>query len=59
MEDCRSLIKDLRSYSVYLIRRSANSVAHALAREAGSLSDHKEWCDLPSFLFDVLMLDLI
>lgn len=59
IDDCRSIVKDLGSCSVYFIRRSANSVAHALAREAGSLSDRKEWCDVPSFLIDVLWRDLL
>lgn len=57
IDDCFS--KDLRSYSVYFVRRSANSAAHVLAREAGLLSKRKEWFDVPFFLIDVLSLDLI
>ena len=52
------LVKDLRSYSVYFVWRSANSAAHIIAREAGSMSDHKEWLFMPSFLIDVLSSDL-
>lgn len=59
IEDCHSIVKDLGSYSVYFIRRSANTVAHVLARETGSMSEWKEWCDVPFFLIDVLHSDLI
>lgn len=58
IDDCCSIVKDLGSYLVYFVRRSANTVAHALTREAGSLPDCKELCDVPSFLIDVLNLDL-
>lgn len=56
--DYHQLVKDLRSYSVYFVRRSANSAAHIIAREAGSMSDRKEWLSMPSFLIDVLSSDL-
>lgn len=58
IEECHSIVKDLRSYSVYFVRRSANSAAHIIAREAGSMSDRKEWLSMPSFLIDVLSSDL-
>lgn len=58
IEKCRTIFKDLRSYSVYYVRRSANSVAHVLAREIGSVFECKEWCDVLFFLIDVLNLDL-
>lgn len=57
VEDCRVMITDLRSYSVYFIRRSANIAAHTIAREAYSLSNREEWFSVPSFLINVLLND--
>lgn len=58
VKDCSDIAKDLRSYLVYFIRRSANSTAHYVAREASFLSDRKEWFSAPSFLIDVISQDL-
>lgn len=55
--DCLTIIKDLRSYSVYFVRRSMNITAHTLAGEASSMSDCKEWFSMPSFLNDVIISD--
>lgn len=57
IRDCCTLVKDLRSYSVYFIRRSANLAAHTIARVANSRSDREEWSSIPSFLIDVIVSD--
>lgn len=57
MLDCQSIVKDLMSYSVYVIRRSVNSVAHTIVREAGSRSNHKVWLNTSSFLIDIIDKD--
>lgn len=57
--DCKLIVQDLGSFSLYFVRRSANAAAHTLAREAGSLTERKEWCDVPFFLIDVVHNDLI
>ncbi|XP_073120315.1 uncharacterized protein [Henckelia pumila] len=41
IEDCRFLALELKSCSFAFVRRSANQVAHSLARAAGSLSGRK------------------
>lgn len=58
--DCSSIVKGLRSYSVYFVRRSTNVAAHTIAnvREAISMTDREEWFTAPSFLIDVLAKDM-
>ncbi|XP_074352647.1 uncharacterized protein LOC141691791 [Apium graveolens] len=58
IEECSSIIKDLRSYSIRFVRRSANIAAHTIAREASSVSDCVEWTSVPHFLSGVLSHDL-
>ncbi|CAH9142860.1 unnamed protein product [Cuscuta epithymum] len=47
VEDVRDLMKDFNSISIAFIRRSANRVAHTLARAAVSLSDSHVWLSIP------------
>ena len=59
LNDCRSLLGSLEGCSLIHIRRSANQVAHDLARSSVSGSDLGEWRESPpSFLADVLANDL-
>lgn len=45
---------------VNFVHRSANGVAHALARAAHSMSGLQEWHDVaPEFISDVLLIDSI
>lgn len=37
IQDCLEIVKDLRSCSIYFVRRSANVAAHMIAREASFL----------------------
>lgn len=55
--ECLSIIKDLRSYSIHFVKRSANITAHTIAREVISLSGRLEWNSVPSFLINVISLD--
>lgn len=57
IKDCLDIVKDLRSSSIYFVRRSANVAVHMIAREASSMSDSKEWSSVPSFLSDVIDSD--
>ncbi|XP_074352117.1 uncharacterized protein LOC141691281 [Apium graveolens] len=57
IEDFLDLLKDLRSSFVYFVRRSANSVAHAIDRASSSMFGHEEWSCVPSFLIDVIAKD--
>lgn len=58
IQDCSDIVKDLRSYSVYFVRRSANTAAHCVVKEVSYLSDFKEWFTTPSCLIDVIFQDL-
>lgn len=55
IDDCICICKDLRSFSVKFVRRSANIAAHSIAREAISLTERKEWGLIPSFLSHVIL----
>ena len=58
VDDCKILSKDLSECSFEFAKRSANCVAHVLARAAGSRTDRGEWLyNPPSFIFHVLALD--
>ncbi|XP_073153865.1 uncharacterized protein [Henckelia pumila] len=60
IEYCKLLIEDFQSCLFYFNRRSANQVAHALARAVGSLSDFEgRVTPSPSFISDVLLIDSI
>ncbi|KAM7525060.1 hypothetical protein LguiA_014962 [Lonicera macranthoides] len=59
LDDCKALLRDLDLCNVSFIYRSANSVAHSLAKAASSMPDHKVWEVMcPSFISDVLVSDL-
>lgn len=59
VSDCKSIVKDITSCKVVFIRRSANIVAHTLARAALSMSGHEEWIGVPPLIIsDVLCSDL-
>ncbi|KAJ0983117.1 hypothetical protein J5N97_011372 [Dioscorea zingiberensis] len=58
--DCKNLVKDLENCLLSFSRRSANQVAHALARAAGFMPDVGCWMSHPPpFILDVLAYDLI
>lgn len=58
VDDCRGLLSLTMGFIVNHIRRSANLVAHTLARAIDSLSNVNSWGDQPpSFLVSVLLLD--
>ncbi|KAL8125037.1 hypothetical protein AgCh_012638 [Apium graveolens] len=57
--DCVALFKHFENVLVRFVPRSANGVAHLLARVSRSMSDSQEWEDVaPNLLFDVLSFDL-
>lgn len=58
IDDCLCICKDLRSYSVKFVRRSANIAAHSIARKAISLSERKEWVSVSSYLSNVILQDI-
>lgn len=58
--DCIQLLKHINPVLVKFVYRSANSVAHELAKAAYSMSEIGEWHDIPpAFIMHVLDLDLI
>lgn len=58
--DCTRLLKHINEVLIQFAFRSANSVAHNLARAAYSMSDNGEWfVTPPEFLSHVLELDII
>ncbi|XP_031127768.1 uncharacterized protein LOC116029864 [Ipomoea triloba] len=58
LEDIRKLANDFQCISFMFVKRSANTTAHLLAREAVFIADCIIWASLPpSFLYDVLTLD--
>ena len=58
--DCVESIKQFEDVLVRFVPRSANEIAHLLARVSRSMSDLKEWDSVaPNFLSDVLSSDLI
>lgn len=60
IQDCKILAQDILGVNFRFVFRSANQVAHCLARASASLSDSGYWEDVPPrFIFDVLAIDLI
>ncbi|XP_073130840.1 uncharacterized protein [Henckelia pumila] len=60
IEDCKLLVEEFQSCLFYFVRRSANQVAHALARAVGSLSDFVgRVTPSPFFISDVLLVDSV
>lgn len=60
VNDCVDLIKHFDEMLVRFVPRSANGVAHLLARVSRSMSGLKEWeTVVPNFLLDVITYDLI
>ena len=58
IDDCKILAQDLFDCSFAFVKRSANQVAHTLARVTGSMSDLGEWfLDYPLFISRVLAMD--
>nr|GMC92116.1 uncharacterized protein LOC109155154 [Ipomoea batatas] len=57
LEDIRKLANDFQCISFMFVKRSANTAAHLLAREAVFIADCIIWASLPPFLYDVLTLD--
>ncbi|XP_074378629.1 uncharacterized protein LOC141720175 [Apium graveolens] len=58
--DCIQLLKHINPVLVRFTYRSANSVAHALAKANYSMSGEREWLDSPSgFILHVLENDSI
>ena len=60
VNDCVDLVKHFESVLVRFVHRSANEVAHLLARVSRSMSGLQEWEEVvPNFLSDVITFDLI
>lgn len=58
--DCVELLKHFDNVLVQFVHRSANVVAHTLARATYSMSGIREWRDVaPDFIYDVMILDSI
>lgn len=57
--DCIEFFKHFEDVQVEFVHRSANAVAHTLARATHSMSGTQEWCIAPSFISDVLLIDSI
>lgn len=49
--DCIELMKHIKPVLVKFVYRSANCVAHALARATYSMSEAREWVNAPPTLF--------
>ena len=59
IDDCKILSKDLGVCLFKFVRRSANQVAHTLAKATGSMSDRGVWFyNHPQFLSHVIDVDL-
>nr|GLL44697.1 uncharacterized protein LOC109191080 [Ipomoea trifida] len=57
--DINDLLRSLSRVAICYVNRTANSVAHSLAREACSLSVRQEWLSIPpSFIVNELYSDL-
>ncbi|KAL8134494.1 uncharacterized protein LOC141714729 [Apium graveolens] len=58
--DCIDLFQHFEEVSVCFTHRSANGVAHALARAASSMSDYQEWhVNAPAFIRNVICLEAL
>ncbi|KAL2528484.1 beta-1 [Forsythia ovata] len=59
-DECRLLARDLPNLKFNWVRRSANQVAHILAKTASSLHSIVDWSHFsPSFIANELLTDLI
>nr|XP_016455041.1 PREDICTED: uncharacterized protein LOC107779186 [Nicotiana tabacum] len=59
VQDCKELMRDFTSISLYFVKRSAKQRAHMLARAASSMSDAMEWIVHPlSLIHDVITSDM-
>ncbi|XP_019158442.1 PREDICTED: uncharacterized protein LOC109155164 [Ipomoea nil] len=47
VKQCVSIAKDIGNVSVFHVKRSANCVAHELARATDSTADSRVWTDIP------------
>ncbi|VFQ59793.1 unnamed protein product [Cuscuta campestris] len=57
--DCKTLMSEFYSVSLSFVRRSANEVAHLLARASDFMHDLLEWDDTPpTIICDVLQKEL-
>ncbi|XP_019155730.1 PREDICTED: uncharacterized protein LOC109152486 [Ipomoea nil] len=57
VKQCQSIAKDIGTVNVSHVKRSANRVAHELARAAGSISGPEVWSSVPpACIFDLLSL---
>lgn len=60
VSDCLELFKHFIDMLVQFVQRSANGVAHTLARVAHFMSDIQEWiATAPEFMLDALTFDSI
>ncbi|XP_074354386.1 uncharacterized protein LOC141693256 [Apium graveolens] len=60
VSDCVELLKHFDNVQVDFIHRSANGVAHTLARASRSMSGSQEWIGVaPEFISDVVIIDSI
>lgn len=51
VEDCKELVKHFKKVLVVFVHRSANNVAHLLAKAAYSVSGCQEWYSIaPEFI---------
>ena len=59
IRDCTELFRDIPEVFLVFVRRSANRVAHTLARAASSMSDSEAWDgNPPGFIRVVLFSDI-
>lgn len=59
VNECKDLVASIVDCRIYFVRRSANSVAHLLARASNSMSDVQEWGSIPPpFICNALSFDL-
>lgn len=59
LEDIRKLANDFLCISFSYVKRSANMVAHKLAREAMFIADCREWSGVaPPLISDVILSDI-
>ncbi|KAJ8765399.1 hypothetical protein K2173_012096 [Erythroxylum novogranatense] len=58
IDNCKALLQEHRFISTAFVKRSANQVAHKIARATNSMSDFEWGVCPPYFLYDVLSLDV-
>ncbi|KAL8114292.1 hypothetical protein AgCh_021227 [Apium graveolens] len=60
VKDCVDLFQHFEEVSVCFTHRSANRVAHALAKAAHSMSDFQEWLEnAPDFIYHVICFEAL